>query len=283
MLGYGEIDGHSITTDISTPESGARYSAYFRTTITTTQYHDYLTVEILADDGGILYVDGEIAAYLNYSGEDEYTGLSLMPGEEGVPKTVVLYGLPAGEHAIAFSLHNRSPLSADLGFDLQIAETDPFPALENLSWTSADGEITITDSNPFKGGVLSIPAMIDGLPVTTISSYAFRDTYWSSVIIPDSVTSIKDHAFYECTRLTSVTIPDSVTSIGRYAFFRCSSLTSMTIPGSVTSIGDYAFRECSSLTSVSILNGVTSIGDYAFYGCSSLTSLTIPDSVTSVG
>ena len=38
------------------------------------------------------------------------------------------------------------------------------------------------------------------------------------VVIPDSVTSIGDSAFWGCSSLTSVTIPDSVTSIGDWAF-----------------------------------------------------------------
>ena len=44
-------------------------------------------------------------------------------------------------------------------------------------------------------------------------------------------------------------IPNSVTSIGDYAFFG-SNLTSITIPNSVKSIGDYAFGGCSDLTSI---------------------------------
>ena len=103
------------------------------------------------------------------------------------------------------------------------------------------------------------------------------------VVIPDSVTSIGDSAFWDCGSLTSVTIPDSVTSIGDSAFRGCSGLTSVTIPDSVTSIGDWAFYGCSSLTSVTIPDSVTSIGDSAFWNCSSLTSVTIPDSVTSIG
>ena len=65
-------------------------------------------------------------------------------------------------------------------------------------------------------------------------------------------------------------IPNSVTSIGNHAFRECGGLTSITIGSSVTSIGDDAFGYCSSLTSIIIPNSVTSIGDYSFFGCSGL-------------
>lgn len=72
----------------------------------------------------------------------------------------------------------------------------------------------------------------------------------TNVTIPNSVTSIGDYAFYECSKITSITIPSSVTSIGGSAFQICSNLTSVTIPSSVTSINDRAFANCSSLTSI---------------------------------
>ena len=64
------------------------------------------------------------------------------------------------------------------------------------------------------------------------------------VVIPDSVTSIGDYAFYECRGLTSVTIGNNVTSIGNWAFCCCSRLISITIPDSVISIGDSVFIGC---------------------------------------
>lgn len=90
-------------------------------------------------------------------------------------------------------------------------------------------------------------------------------------------------AFYGCTGLTSIIIPDSVTSIGDSAFSGCTGLTSITIPNSVTSIGKNAFRECSSFTSVSLGNSIVSIGETAFYGCEMLTCITIPKGLTSIG
>ena len=101
--------------------------------------------------------------------------------------------------------------------------------------------------------------------------------------IGNSVTSIGDYAFSNCSGLTSVTIPNSVTTIGYEAFAGCSGLTSVTIGNSVTSIGEYAFVGCSGLTSVTIPNSVTNIGSGAFRNCSGLTSVTIPNSVTKIG
>lgn len=120
--------------------------------------------------------------------------------------------------------------------------------------------------------------------VTSIGNSAFSEcTSLASVTMPSSVTSIGNSAFYGCSSLTSITIPDSVESIGWSAFSGCTRITSVTIPNSVTSIGDSAFDGCASLISVTIGNGVTSIGNFAFEDCTSLTSVTIPDSVTSIG
>ena len=130
----------------------------------------------------------------------------------------------------------------------------------------------------------NIKSVTIGNSVTSIGERAFYEcSGLTSVTMGNSVTSIGKQAFYGCSGLTSITIPDSVTSIGQSAFSDCSGLTSVTIGNSVTSIGQSAFSDCSGLTSVTIGNSVTSIGTWAFADCSGLTSITIPDSVTSIG
>lgn len=87
--------------------------------------------------------------------------------------------------------------------------------------------------NPSVTGTVVIPEHINGLPVTMIEGYAFRDCNgMTELIVPETVvtissgvTAIGESAFRRCSSLTSVVIPDSVTSIGKYAFFYCENLT----------------------------------------------------------
>ena len=147
------------------------------------------------------------------------------------------------------------------------------------------------------GGVVTVPSQLGGYPVRKVgngypSIFASNSNSVTSIIVPNSVTSIGDYAFYGCLSLNSVTIPNSVTNIGAYAFASESigigingtmQLSSIAIPDSVTNIGEKAFFGCTKLANVTIGNGVTSIEAGAFNGCSSLTSMTLPNSLKTLG
>ena len=144
------------------------------------------------------------------------------------------------------------------------------PAFENCTSLTS---IEVSDNN---GNYSSVDGVLFNKDKSELITYPAGKTD-SEYVIPNSVISIGDSAFENCTSLTSVTIPDSVTIIGRYAFENCTSLTSVTIPNSVTSIGDYAFYNCTSLTSVTIPDSVTSIGSGAFENCTSLKSIEVSE------
>ncbi|MBO4697961.1 MAG: leucine-rich repeat protein, partial [Lachnospiraceae bacterium] len=211
------------------------------------------------------------------------------------------------------TMSESNPASYTIEDDVELAEPTQQELYRFLGWYSQNGEridnlngryesLTLTArwEIPFivENGMIvgisdyvretfteiEIPSVFEGTTITTIGNRALVDyAKLKTIVIPDSVTTIRQYAFNGCTGLTSVTLGNGVTAIGDSAFRNCSALASFTIPDCVTSIGENAFNGCSSLTSVAIGNGVTSIGRYAFYGCSGLTSVTIPDSVTSIG
>ena len=171
------------------------------------------------------------------------------------------------------SLGNRFAI-ADVSVEWVASKTD-------FSFVTNNGSITInTYTGP--GNAVTIPSTINGLAVSCIGTAAFFSTVVTSVVIPNTVTSIGTNAFQGCQNLTNVTIGTGVTNIEDEAFAYCGSLTNVTIPNSVILIGAYAFVGCNNLTSVTIGTNVTSINADAFYECP-LTSVTIPNSVTNIG
>ena len=167
-------------------------------------------------------------------------------------------------------------------------------AAQYFSYSEVEGGVSITGYNIEGGTDVVIPSEIDGKKVVEIAyaaftssgvtptnisntkkvsvSYLYSDNKASihklkttdvtglgitSVVIPNTVTSIGDYAFKH-NKLTEVTIPNSVTSIGRGAFYN-NKLTEVTIPSSVTSIGNYAFagnRDITIINNSSIENSI---------------------------
>ena len=192
-------------------------------------------------------------------------------------------------------------------------EYGTFRACSSLTSIEISKSLTSIGSRAFEGCNIHTINFIGSIedwcnktwsPGSVSGSYQlqFNGVLQEDIIIPNSVDSIGENAFRDCTGLTSITIGNSVTSIGNDAFYNCSNLTSIiwnakngpsfNFGNQVTSFtfGDdvevIPASICSgmkNLTSVTIGNSVDSIGENAFRGCTGLTSVTIPDSVTSIG
>lgn len=138
------------------------------------------------------------------------------------------------------------------------------------------------------------------------------DQYLQSITIPNSIESIAEYAFDNCTNLTSVnfgndsnlkeicgyafhncgtaaatpgtiTFPTSLQDIKQDAFSGSAFAGPLTIPDAVTHIGADAFADCPNFTSLSIGSGLTSLSNGAFRGCTGLSgNQVIPDTVTAI-
>ena len=131
---------------------------------------------------------------------------------------------------------------------------------------------------------------------TEVVAQGFKGGDFYEIILPETLTTIGDHAFVNCSNLTSISIPDGVITIGVDAFSGCGNLESVYITDIAAwcnisgldnltrSIGyKKLYLNNELVTELIIPDGVTTISDYAFYYCHGLTSVVIPDSVTDIG
>lgn len=143
-------------------------------------------------------------------------------------------------------------------------------------------------------------------PVASIGNNVFLNaTNLEKIIIPNSVTKIKEASFANCGNLSDVTLSTALTEIGKNAFRGCGSLASISIPNSVTTIGEGAFaaagltsitlpsnlvtvdicllEDCTSLTTIMMSNSVTTVSGNAFKDCTSLTNITLSSNLSTIG
>ena len=140
---------------------------------------------------------------------------------------------------------------------------------DNLTWTLANGVLTISGTGP----------MWDYSETSPAPWYDSSENI-TAVVIENGVTSIGNSAFFRCGNGGSLTIPNSVITIGEFAFAQC-GFTALTIPDSVTTLGASAFIS-SRIESIVLSKGITTLQAATFQYCDYLKSITIPDSVTSI-
>ncbi len=95
----------------------------------------------------------------------------------------------------------------------------------------------------------------------------------STYRVPESVTTINEAAFAECSKLESIIFPKTLSKIEKAAFLGCSMLKEVILPDSLKVISEGTFVGCSNLKKVTIPASVTVIEDGAFAHCSKLDSI----------
>ena len=166
------------------------------------------------------------------------------------------------------------------------------PSGSKLQYNTATGMITGVSGAV---GDVTIPERIGETVITGIAPYAFVTRSGSSangnknltsLVIPATVTTIGDYAFYDCDNLTSVHFEgdSQLKTIGKYAFAYCDGLATVTYTGNqLKRIEDHAFFKCNVLTGITFPAGIQHIGRNAFEYCRSIRSLTIPENLTDIG
>ena len=187
------------------------------------------------------------------------------------------------------------------------------------SYTGSSPDMVIPSSYSIRP---SDGAYVEGedYAVTGIGEFAFANNkVIESATIPESITSLGNYSFANCTNIdeinfnastvsdlttnngvfyntgkdtTGITVnfADNLSNIPAYLFYPSTSQASSPnikavnmADSSLNSIGSYAFAYCNKIATIIISQNVTSIGAYAFYNCTGLTSITIGEGVTSIG
>ena len=168
----------------------------------------------------------------------------------------------------------------------------------NVTYRPYVPNIKITGYNIEGGTDVVIPSQIDGKTVVAIAERAFtkrgviptltayNNDYKVSLLSYNSnnyvIKSLAVHDPIEGLGITSVIIPNTLTSIGDEAF-KGNNLTNVTIPSSVTLIRDSAFRN-NQIISITFPDTPISIGCRVFYGNPIMedSSYSFPSNVTEV-
>ena len=118
---------------------------------------------------------------------------------------------------------------------------------------------------------------------TFVRQYMFYNQILKNVYLPDTLGSIDENAFENCSHLALTSLPEGLKSIGSSAFKNCRSLALTSLPAGLTRIQYNAFENCESLALTSLPEGVEYIYDEAFRACTSLALTSLPEGLKSIG
>ncbi|MEI6602255.1 MAG: leucine-rich repeat domain-containing protein [Clostridia bacterium] len=291
-LGGYDFDGCAALATITAAAANASYSAASGVLFNKDQSS---LIQFPAGKAGTYVVPDSVLSVESYAFYNAklLTNVTILSGTESIGD----YSFAGCTGLTSFTIPDTLTSIGNLAFIADTSLTEMVASNDNVNYSSQNGVLYNKDAS-------------------TLIQYPVGKT--GSYVIPGSVTSIGDDAFYACKGLSGITIPTSVTSIGSNSFFGCDGLASVSVPANVTSIGTAAFANCATLTQINVNSSnanyesqsgvlfnhgaatviqfpagktgtytipstVTKIDDYSFNGAVGLTTVTIPASVTEIG
>ena len=149
---------------------------------------------------------------------------------------------------------------------------------EKVVYNDASYTVVGIEEQAFRGS--SITSLIMPNTITTIGKSCFCYCYnLNPVILSENISELPSESFYECA-IKSIDFPEGLKTIREKAFKRCYSLRSVDLHG-ITAIEKEAFSECTALTSA-VLPSVDTIPARLFSDCNKLHSVVIPEGVETI-
>ena len=120
--------------------------------------------------------------------------------------------------------------------------------------------------------------------VTSIGNAAFYDCWLSDIKLSNNLKEIMPQTFWRAEYMLHITIPESVTAIRYSAFQSCLRLESVELPDNLQILEQSAFRGCTALKGTLVIpKNITVINDYLFTNCIHLEGVVLPDGLTEIG
>ena len=144
-----------------------------------------------------------------------------------------------------------------------------------------DSQLSVLHESVF-GGCSALTAVTLPAGIISIGANAFSNcTKLDIETLPPNLQKIGKEAFLAA-GLKKVILPDTVTSIGEKAFYCCETLKTVSIGKGAVTVGEEAFRGCPALDDLTISESAENrtLEDHAFGGCKSLSAVVIPNKVT---